>query len=100
MIAHSITFGLWLSLLMIVMIAITFRVNPRIWTARAPADIQAAVGPLDEGTRRQRRRLGGLTLIAILALVILSIVRLQSIVSPLTWAQFLSVCSSFSRCGM
>lgn len=92
MLSHSLIFGLWLSLLMTAMIGITFWVNPRIWTARAPADIQAAVGPLDDRTRRQRRRFGGLTLLAILALLIFSVMRLQSVASPLTFGTvFLSL---------
>jgi hypothetical protein len=52
---HSLLYGSMLSVLLSLIILISLRINPAMWTDDAPADLKAKVGPLSAQTKRQRR---------------------------------------------
>src|SRR5689334_22790342 len=53
---HSLFYGMIVSLLMIAMIIISFRINPEMWVHDAPPAIRDRYGAISEKSRRQARQ--------------------------------------------
>ena len=58
LIQHSLIYGSLLSVLLSAVILITLYRWPMIWVSDAPADIQAAAGPMSAADRRVKKQVG------------------------------------------
>lgn len=76
---HSLIYGGLLTLLMSVIIFVTLYLCPKIWIDDAPADIQAAVGPLSPRDRLLKQLAGAITILLVGGLLIHAIVRLYAL---------------------
>lgn len=79
LLAHSLTSGLILSVAMTALILVTLYWRPMIWVGDAPADVQAAAGPMSEVDRHAKRVAGIVTLGLLLGIVAMSLVRLGQV---------------------
>lgn len=76
LLAHSLTFGLILSVAMTALILGTLYWRPMIWVGDAPANIQAAAGPMSDSDRRVKRVAGIVTLVLLSGILVTAMFRL------------------------
>lgn len=79
LIQHSLIYGSLLSVLLSAVILITLYRWPMIWVSDAPADIQAAAGPMSAADRRVKKIGGALFLVIIAGVVVAATLRLAQL---------------------
>lgn len=86
-VTHAVSFGLLLSVVLVVLLLGVLRLNAEIMLSDYPPDVKAKWGPMSERTRRQRAWVAGLFLVTIVAIVAWSLETLPPFVAgQLTFA--------------
>jgi len=67
LLTHGLLFGLLFSALMTALILATLAWRPMMWLGDAPADVQAAVGPMSAADRRAKQLAGVVMLVIVVA---------------------------------
>jgi hypothetical protein len=73
---HSLLYGLLLTVIMSIVIFTTLYLTPEIWLGDAPADIQAALGPISPRARQQKLLIGVPMLLIVGALLLHAALRI------------------------
>lgn len=79
LLAHSLLYGALFSALMTALILGTLAWRPMIWIGDAPADVQAAVGPMSAADRRARRLAGVVMLVIVGGVFAAALARLAAL---------------------